>query len=52
MPNKGKYVAFPLEKNKILVRIQNIGDKFDKKATIISLNIKQFAYDFYFEANY
>jgi len=26
---EGKYTVFPIAKNKILVRFENIGDKFD-----------------------
>lgn len=47
----GKYVAFPLAKNEILVRFENLMDKFDVDATALSVDIEKFALDFYFASN-
>jgi hypothetical protein len=35
----GKYVVFPLAKNEILVRFENIQDKFDLNTTVLSVDI-------------
>jgi len=47
------YRAFPIKKNKILVRMENMADKFDSRSAFVNrfINIKKFANDFYAEAN-
>lgn len=52
--NQMIYKAFPLKRNQILVRFENIADKFDSKTAYVNrlLDIKQFAKEFYAEANY
>lgn len=45
--------AFPLEKNKVLVRFTNLADKFDSKTAggKASVNVEQWAVEFYNDAN-
>lgn len=44
--------TFPMAKNKILVRIENLADKFDHNISMVNLvDIKSFAQSFYKEAN-
>jgi len=44
--------TFPLAKNKILLRIENIADKFDYNISKVNVvDIKSFAQQFYKEAN-
>jgi len=47
------YKAFPIKRNQILVRFENIADKFDSKTAYVNrlIDIKQFAKEFYAEAN-
>jgi hypothetical protein len=47
----GRTVFFPLAKNKILVRLENIADKFDMYTPNIEVNMEKFAYIFWMEAN-
>jgi len=35
----GKYVVFPLAKNEILVRFENLQDKFDLNTTVLNVDI-------------
>jgi hypothetical protein len=51
MPALGKYVMFPLEKNKIVVRFENIADKFDSDAAQFQYNVRDFAEAVYKVAN-
>lgn len=47
----GKVVFFPLWKNKILVRLENIADRFDTYAPTLKLNMEKFAYIFWMMSN-
>jgi len=51
--NQMIYKAFPLKRNQILVRFENIADKFDSKTAYVNrlIDVKQFAKEFYAEAN-
>lgn len=53
---QGKYIIFPLAKNKILARFENIGDNFDDEEGIFGnssqkVDIEKFAQKFYEDAN-
>jgi hypothetical protein len=51
---EGKFLTFPLARNKILFRFENIGDKFDllnEANGTLHVDIVKFAYSFYFDAN-
>mgnify|MGYP006090457833 CR=1 FL=1 len=52
--NQMVYKAFPVKRNQILVRFENLADKFDSKTAYVSrlIDVKQFAREFYAEANY
>jgi len=47
----GKYVVFPLAKNEILVRFENLQDKFDLNTTVLNVDIQKFALDFFYASN-
>ena len=50
--NEGTYRAFPLQKNQILVRFENLADRFDKHSTSNwFVNIENFAGQLYTEVN-
>lgn len=54
--DEGKYIVFPLAKNKILARFENVGDKFDDEEGIfgdgsLKVDINKFAKEFYSDAN-
>jgi hypothetical protein len=53
--DKGKVVTFPLAKNLILARFENIGDKFDhyeeRDLGMMQLDIESFALNLYRQAN-
>jgi len=51
--NQMVYRAFPIKRNQILVRFENIADKFDSKTAYVSrlIDVRQFAKEFYAEAN-
>lgn len=38
-----KYASFPLAKNKIIFRLENIGDHLDSKETALTVDIYQIA---------
>jgi len=48
---EGKYVVFPLAKNEILVRFENLQDKFDFNTTVLNVDIQKFALDFFYASN-
>jgi len=50
---EGKYIVFPLGKNEILVRFENLHDNFDKVSneSSIFVDLNKFAYEFYLESN-
>lgn len=41
----------PLEKNKILVRLENIADTYDNHTNTFKIDMKSFAEDLYHQAN-
>jgi len=47
------YRAFPMAKNQIMVRFENLADKFDTKTSFMVryLNVRKFAQQFFMEAN-
>lgn len=51
--NQMVYKAFPVKRNQILARFENIADKFDSKTAYVNrlIDVKQFAQEFYAEAN-
>jgi len=56
IPNfrKGKVVTFPLAKNQILARFENIGDKFDhfaKDLGVMEVDLESWATDLFAQAN-
>ena len=46
-----QYQAFPLQKGQILVRVENIQDRFDKAAASKTVNLASFAKNFWSLAN-
>jgi len=38
-----KYVLFPLGRNKVQLRLENIGDKFDMAEQTVYVKVKDFA---------
>ena len=55
--DKGKYVIFPMARDTLLARFENIGDLFDhigpnKTLEAMQVDLVEFFYSFYFEANY
>ena len=38
-----KYITFPVEKNKIILRVENIGDKFDGESEVAYVNLNELA---------
>jgi len=52
MTNSLTYHTLPLSKNKILVRFENLADKFDlKQMNMPYIDVIRFAKQFYKEAN-
>ena len=50
--SKKVYHAYPLGKNKIMVRLENTADKFDDpSAKVTFIDLLKFAQNFYLEAN-
>lgn len=47
----GRLVLFPLDKNMILVRVQNSADKFDNIAPEFTINMEKLAYETWISAN-
>lgn len=47
----GRLVLFPLARNKILVRLENIADKFDSYTPDLEIDMEMFAYKFWKMAN-
>lgn len=45
------YKLFPLEKNKVLARFENLADRFDPGSTIGYVDVQEFAMSLYKEAN-
>ena len=51
LANGIEYQAFPLSKGKILVRLENLQDKFDSTAAPSTVNLVTFAKQFWSQAN-
>lgn len=49
--NFGRAVMFPFNRNKIMVRLENIADKFDMYTPDLKINMEKFAYLFWKSAN-
>jgi len=47
----GRLVLFPLDRDTVLVRVQNSADKFDMVAPDLTLDMNKFAYDMWNSAN-
>lgn len=47
----GRLVLFPLDRNMVLVRVQNSADKFDMVAPELTMNMEKFAYEMWISAN-
>lgn len=56
-PAPVKLVAFPMDRNNLLLRLENIGDLFDYPSTatladtVVYVDLQQLAKDIYFQAN-
>lgn len=55
--DKGKYVLFPMARDTLIGRFENIGDLFDhvgpnKTLGAMQIDLVEFFYSFYFEANH
>ena len=46
-----KLLLFPVGKNKILARFENIGDKFDEEEQTVYIKVKDFAHDLWASVN-
>ena len=48
---QGFYKLFPVAKDQVIVRIENLADRFDKSSEVSFLNVDKLAKDLYFEVN-
>ena len=48
---QGIYKLFPVAKDQVILRIENLADRFDKSSEVSFLNVDKLAKDLYFEVN-
>ena len=48
---QGIYKLFPVAKDQVTLRIENLADRFDKSSEVSFLNVDKLAKDLYFEVN-
>ena len=45
------YKLFPIAKDEVLLRMENLADRFDKSSDVSFINIEKLAKNLYFEIN-
>lgn len=48
----GKILTWPMARNEILVRAENVADLFDPKASLLQFDLVEYCYSFWLEANH
>ena len=48
---QGTFKLFPVAKDQVIMRIENLADRFDKSSDVSFLNVDKLAKDLYFEVN-